>query len=147
MRQLKQFSLELCETKVADNFLQSLIDPLGKLTELQELSLGFGKTELKDNQSVKNLATTLEKLTKLKKLSVVLYKTKLGDDGIIALCKALHSFPNLEFLLLSFGKTKLSSDDALQELALSLNNFNKLKHFELYAQKTPITGEDFINLI
>jgi len=81
---------------------------------------------------VKNLAITLEKLTKLKKLSVVLYKTKIGDEGIIALCKALDNFPLLEFLLLSFGKTKLTSDEALQELARSLNKFSKLKHFELY---------------
>lgn len=102
---------------MADNFLQSLIDPLARLTELEELSLGFGKTEVKENQSVKNLSITLCKLTKLKKLSVVLYKTKVGDEGIISLCKALHSFPSLEFLLLSFGKTKLSSDEALQELA------------------------------
>ena len=44
---------------------------------------------------MKNLAITLEKLTKLKKLSVVLYKTKIGDEGIIALCKALDNFPLL----------------------------------------------------
>ena len=53
------------------------------------------------------------KLIKLEKFSFVLYKTKVGDDGIIEICKALHSFPKLEFLLLSFGKTKLSTDDSL----------------------------------
>jgi hypothetical protein len=79
---LRQFSLELCETKVSDKFLQALLKPLSNLVYLQELSLGFGKTQLKLDETIINLASVLEKLTKLTKLSVVLYRTELKDAGI-----------------------------------------------------------------
>ena len=56
---------------------------------LEELSLGFGKTKIKDDECLINFSAKLKQLDCLRKLSIVLYKTDVGDDGIIELCKSL----------------------------------------------------------
>ena len=46
MAELKIFDIQMCQTKTSDDFLMALTDSLAKLENLEELSLGFGKTDL-----------------------------------------------------------------------------------------------------
>ena len=52
-------SLELCETKTTDRSLKALIEPLSKLTDMTELSLGFGKTYLKNDKILKDFTRAI----------------------------------------------------------------------------------------
>ncbi len=70
------------------------------------------------------------------------YKTHFNDNAIEHICKALDGMQCLKHLVLTFGKTKIDGDNALNSLANSLRSMKpKLRMFELYVQKTKSTHE------
>ena len=113
---------------------------------MENLELGFAKTKLHSSEGMILLGQAVSHMQKLQKLSVVIYRTNLEDEGLIALGRALKGKIKLAELFLSFGKTKLLSDDVLITLGESLKTLTALKHFELYVQKTKITDLGFKKL-
>jgi hypothetical protein len=82
MYNLKELSAEFFACNISDKAFNNLSHSLYEKPRLRTLALGFGKTKLKEEDTLKNFAKALWKLQKLEELSIVFYKTHFNDKAI-----------------------------------------------------------------
>ena len=112
--------LNVQNTSTTEQGLMFIAQCLKQKKDFQQLALGFGGTQQKNNKGILALAEAVHVMKNLKNLHVSMENTEIEHGGMTKLFQNLTGLRYLQVLKLNFGKCEMTDDSAIEALAVSV---------------------------